>query len=48
MAYDKRLETNRAAKAKHDESQKSAARARLDKVASQVKAKKRAKKEVAA
>lgn len=46
--YDRKLETVAGAKAKHDANMKAAARARLDKVAAQVKAKKKARKEAQA
>lgn len=48
MAYDKRLESVRGAKAVYDEAQKAAAAARLKTVAAKKKAKRAAKKEAQA
>lgn len=48
MAYDKRLESVRGAKAVYDENQKAAATDRLKKVAAKLKAKRLAKKVVEA
>lgn len=48
MAYDKRLESVRGAKAVYDENQKAAATERLKKVAAKLKAKRASKKDAQA